>query len=111
MEWLSRFLNTVLFRLSDTNVTPLSALVLLVTFFASVVAGRLTRRGVSSLLLRRGAGGQEGTAYAVGRIAQYLVLTVGLLVGLENVGVSLKSLAAFSAVLMVGVGFGLQNIA
>jgi len=111
MEWLSRFLNTVLFRLSDTSVTPLSVLLLLLTFFGSVVAGRLTRRAVSSLLMRPGVKGQEGTAYAVARIAQYVVLAAGVLVGLENVGVSFKSLAAFSAVLMVGIGFGLQNIA
>jgi small-conductance mechanosensitive channel len=111
MEWLAHFLNTVLFRLSDTNVTPLALLVMVVTILLAILAGRITRRAVSGVLVRRGGKGHEGTAYAVGRIMQYVVVTTGVLVGLENVGVSLKSLAAFSAVVMVGIGFGLQNIA
>jgi small-conductance mechanosensitive channel len=110
MEWFGRFLNTVLFRLSDMNVTPVSLLVLVLTILVATLGGRITRRAVSGVLLRR-AKGNEGTAYAVGRIAQYIVLVAGVLFGLENLGVSLKSLAAFSAVLMVGIGFGLQNIA
>jgi potassium efflux system protein len=110
MDWLMKSLHTVLFRLSDTPVTPLSLGIFMATAIVAAVLGRLTRRAVARMLVRRGAAGQ-GLAYAIGRIAQYAVFIVGLLMGLENVGVSLKSLAAFSAVIMVGIGFGLQNIA
>jgi small-conductance mechanosensitive channel len=111
MEWLSKFLHTVLFRLSDNDVTPLSLALLVLTILVSVLLGRVARRAVSGLLLRRSGKQSHGAAYAIGRIVQYLVAITGVLLGLENVGVSLKSLAAFSAVVMVGIGFGLQNIA
>ena len=111
MEWLNHFLHTVLFRLSDNDVTPLSLALLVLTIIVSVLLGRLARRAVSGLLLRKGGKQSHGASYAIGRIVQYLVAITGVLLGLENVGVSLKSLAAFSAVVMVGIGFGLQNIA
>jgi small-conductance mechanosensitive channel len=50
-------------------------------------------------------------AYALGRILQYLVVTFGVLIALDTMGFSLKALAAAGAVLAVGIGFGLQNIA
>lgn len=45
------------------------------------------------------------------KFGRYAVVAVGALITLDTLGISLKSLAAIGAVLMVGVGFGLQNIA
>jgi hypothetical protein len=58
---------------------------------------------------RRGAG-SPGVSYAVGRIAQYVVVLAGTLVCLDTLGVDLGTLAALGAMLSVGVGFGLQNV-
>jgi small-conductance mechanosensitive channel len=41
---------------------------------------------------------------------QYAVITAIVLVGLDNFGISVASLAALGAFLSVGVGFGMQNI-
>lgn len=101
------YLHTELFRLSGTPITPVSIAGLVASLLAAVVVGRwvgsLSRRALT-------ARGGDGTAYAMARIAQYTVLAVGMLIGLDNFGISLTSLAAVGAFLSVGVGFGLQNV-
>jgi small-conductance mechanosensitive channel len=51
-----------------------------------------------------------GQQYALARIVSYVVLVLGLLIGLETVGINLNSLAVIAGALGVGIGFGLQNI-
>ncbi len=111
MDQLDAILHRVLLRLSGTEVTPLSLLIFLGTVALAVVLGQLARRAVSRFFLRRGGSAQEGMAYALGRILQYLVVTLGVMMALDTVGFSIKSLAAAGAVVAVGIGFGLQNIA
>jgi small-conductance mechanosensitive channel len=106
MTW-PLYLRTELFHLSGATVTPLSLLGLLGSLLAALLVGRWVRTLVTRFVQRRGG---EGTAYATARIAQYAVVTVGMLVGLENFGLSLGSLTALGAFLSVGVGFGMQNI-
>jgi len=53
---------------------------------------------------------EVGQQYAIARIVGYIVLVLGLLIGLETVGVNLNSLAVVAGALGVGIGFGLQNI-
>ncbi|MGF1464934.1 MAG: mechanosensitive ion channel family protein [Sandaracinaceae bacterium] len=107
---LAAFWNLELFRLGSTPVTPVSVLVFLVTLVVSMLLGRLARSLIRRVLGPR-PGISEGVTYAIGRIVQYTVILVGVLVGLENVGISITAFAAFGAVLSVGIGFGLQNIA
>jgi potassium-dependent mechanosensitive channel len=106
MSWAER-LHTELFRLSGTPITPASVLGLVGSILFAVIAGSWARRLARRFLVKRGG---EGTAYAVARIAQYAVVSLIVLVGLENFGVSLSALAATFAFLSVGIGFGLQNI-
>ena len=103
-------MHTDLFRLSGATVTPASLLMLLASLIVAALAGRFVRRLTTRFLLRKGTGSQEGTAYAAARIAQYLVVFLCVLVGLDNFGISVSSLAAVGAFLSVGLGFGLQNI-
>jgi small-conductance mechanosensitive channel len=51
-----------------------------------------------------------GQQYAIARIVSYVVLVLGMLIGVETVGVNLSSLAVIAGALGVGIGFGLQNI-
>jgi len=51
-----------------------------------------------------------GQQYAIARIVSYVVLVLGLLIGVETIGVNLSSLAVIAGALGVGIGFGLQNI-
>ena len=51
-----------------------------------------------------------GTRGSIKRFSRYFILLLGFFIALDTVGISLSSLAAVGAVLMVGIGFGLQNI-
>lgn len=109
MQWLLQHLRYPLFSLSGRSVTLLALFALVVTVILSVLAGLFVRRALQRVLLRRGSA-EKGLAYAIGRIGQYLVVITGVLLGLDNLGFSLTTLATLGAVLTVGIGFGLQNI-
>jgi small-conductance mechanosensitive channel len=110
MHWLVSNLRTVLFHLSDAPVTPLSLSIFVATLLATFVAARLVRRGIRHFFQRKGEE-TEGIAYAVARIAQYVIYAIGFIFALDNVGIDLAAFAAVGAVITVGVGFGMQNIA
>ncbi|MGH7294036.1 MAG: mechanosensitive ion channel family protein, partial [Polyangiaceae bacterium] len=109
MARILALLREELFKLSDTSVSLLSIIIFLLGLAITIVLGRLARRGVTHFLERRH--NQPGVSYAVGRILQYVVVVAGFLVCLDTLGVDLGTLAALGAMLSVGVGFGLQNIA
>jgi small-conductance mechanosensitive channel len=110
MEYLQEFLERDLVPFVETRVTPLTLLLFLLTVIGAAVLGRVVRTLTMRLLAHRG-GASEGVAYAVGRIGQYLILAGGVLFALDNVGIDVTALAALGAVISVGIGFGLQNIA
>jgi small-conductance mechanosensitive channel len=72
-------------------------------------------RTVSDLLRRRIAKQaylDPGIQYTLGRLTQYLVITIGILLALTiGIGLNLTSLAVIFTALSVGIGFGLQYIA
>jgi potassium-dependent mechanosensitive channel len=76
----------------------------------SLLVARAARVFVTKFFGER-PGTTAGVAYALGRIVQYIVATTGALVCLDTLGVDLGTLAALGAMLSVGIGFGLQNVA
>ncbi len=110
-ESLLSVLDRPLFTVHGVDITPLRLVLFMATILASVALGRLARRALIRVMLHRSEGQSEGSAYAVARISQYAITVAGALLALENVGISMTSLAALGAVFAVGLGFGLQNIA
>jgi small-conductance mechanosensitive channel len=51
-----------------------------------------------------------GQQYAVARVISYLVFVLGLVVGLQSLGLNLSSLVVVGGALGIGVGLGLQAI-
>jgi small-conductance mechanosensitive channel len=98
-----------LFDVGGTSVTVASlvtlAIILVVTWWIS----RLLR-GITSRTLKRGGFTETGTVATVNRLLHYLILMVGLGIGLQTVGINLSSLFAAGAVVAVAVGFAMQNI-
>jgi small-conductance mechanosensitive channel len=90
------FLREELFRIGDTSVSLLSLLLFACSVTATLIVARGTRVAVARLLGRRPDTPPVGTA--------------GVRVSLDTLGVDLGALAAFGAVLSVGIGFGLQTI-
>ena len=109
MDWLLEHFDYELFHLGDTRVTPLSLFIFAATLILTLLAARSVRSLVAKVLTRKRQAA-EGTAYAIGRIVQYVIVIGGLLLGLENVGISITAFAAAGAMLSVGIGFGLQSI-
>ncbi len=94
------------FRIEMQQILLFVALVLVV-----VLAGRITEQAVRRLG-RRWAGGDHvyPAAYALGRISKYVVLILGVWIGLDLMGLDLSKLALVGGAIGVGLGFGLQNI-
>lgn len=98
-----------LFVLGGTAVTVASVVSFVVFVLAAYAASWLLRRSLHRVYRRRGV--DEGVQHALDRLLHYGVVAVGAFVALENLGVSVTALAGLGAVLAVGIGFGLQNIA
>jgi potassium efflux system protein len=75
---------------------------------AFVVAGVLS---FSTRRLLRARGADQGVQFAVAKIVRYSVIFIGFVAGCNTMGLRLDALLAASAVVAVGIGFGLQNIA
>lgn len=98
-----------LFKLGDMTFTPwtlvsLAVLVTMLLYFAR----KLRRWLVERLLASRMP--DSGTRHAVGSIVQYAIVSIGLIVIVQTVGVDLSALGFVIGALGVGIGFGLQGI-
>ena len=111
MNWseFAEFFTRPLFRLGHAPVSMESLVGFVVMVALAVLFSRLVRRTLRTRVLARSKM-DVGLQYAIGRIAGYVVLVLGLAVGLDTVGVNLSSLAVVAGALSVGIGFGLQNV-
>ncbi len=100
---------TPVFTFNQNPVSIASFIVALGLFIAFIMLGRWIEAAVGKALARRKI--DPGIKGSLERLSRYLTIGVGLFIALDSIGISLSSLAALGAVVMVGVGFGLQNIA
>lgn len=97
-----------LFSLGDTVITTIALVrVLLVVGVAALVSR--TFRGALDRVSTRWPGTDRASLYTVGRVAHYILLGVGISIGLTTIGVNLTSLAVIFGALGIGIGFGLQD--
>lgn len=109
-EWLKSLGEYPLFELGKTNVTVLTLALFAIVVIITLAASALSQRAlVRAMTFRRIT--DEGTVGVARRLLHYFVLLVGLGIGLQLVGVNLKTLFAAGAVFAIGVGFAMQNIA
>lgn len=97
-----------LFEVSGSKISIISVILCVCFFIFSVKMSKVAEKMVLNLLEDQDL--DSGIKGSISRFTRYVVLIVGTLIALDTVGISLKSLAALGAVLMVGIGFGLQNI-
>ncbi len=112
MNWIKdnlKYLSTPLFEISGNKISLVSVLLACVVFFLTTRLAKMTERFMLRILKDKGL--ESGVRGSIATISRYVVLTTGILITLDTVGISLSSLTALGAVLMVGIGFGLQNIA
>lgn len=104
--WLSEPILTVGdASFSAATVLKLAVYLALLTWFAHLIRRLLIRRVFPRI------GMDVGPSYALASIAFYVIISLGLFVGLQTSGIDLSSLTIVLGALGVGVGFGLQAIA
>lgn len=95
--------------LSGTPVTALSIVTAIgIVIVARIVAG-VVARSVGRVFTSRGA--DHGLEFAVGKIIRYAITILGVFVAVSTIGVNMSAVFAAGAVLLVGIGFGLQKMA
>ncbi|RMH43548.1 MAG: hypothetical protein D6689_04875, partial [Deltaproteobacteria bacterium] len=102
-------LDTELFTLSGVPLTVSSLLACALIILIGFALARIAGRGVFRSVVKRGRA--PGVAAAVDRIVRYSIFATAVFVALDTIGVNLTALFAGAGVLLVGIGFGLQNIA
>ncbi|PIK15443.1 mechanosensitive ion channel domain-containing protein [Halobacteriovorax sp. JY17] len=111
MTWLKttfKYISMPLFEISGNKISLISILLAVGVFFLTTTLAKMSEKFMDRFLADKGL--DTGVRGSIVRITRYIVLFVGLMITLDTVGISLSSLAALGAVLMVGIGFGLQNI-
>jgi small-conductance mechanosensitive channel len=97
------------FHIGHVAITPVLLFKVLAFVLLLSMVSRQTRRFMQSEVLVH-TSMDLGQQFAIARITGYLIFVVGLMVGLESLGVDLSSLVVLGGAVGVGVGFGMQNI-
>jgi small-conductance mechanosensitive channel len=109
IDTIVQYLRTPLVVLSGTQVTALTILVAFAIVIASRIVAAVIARSLDRLLHARGL--DKGMRFAAAKIARYLIMLAGGFVALGSLGVDMSAVMAGGAVLLVGIGFGLQKMA
>ncbi len=101
----SDFLNYSLFTIGEHQLRVINIITLLLFIVGVYVFIKLVRKAIfskSALDLPK--------KYSLFTIFKYIVVVLSVAIGLQIIGVDITVLLAGSAALLVGVGFGLQNL-
>jgi len=98
-----------LFKLGDQTITLISVIVFAIVLILVIIISRLIRRILLKRIFPRNEV-NEGVARSITRIINYIILVLGFLIALNSAGINVSILFAGGAAIMVGIGFGLQNI-
>ena len=109
LEDISEILGKNLGVIGEVNITPARLmtvlLIIALTFWISRLMQRVLRR---NLFIRIGL--REGTQSTICRVLHYSIMCLGAFIAVTIAGINLTGLAAITAVLMVGISLGLQNV-
>lgn len=111
-EHLKEFLalvTTPIFTVSGSKISLSSLFISVVIVFVAIKLAKYVGRILNRTLADRNV--DSGVRDSLEKFVRYALIVIGILFAMDNLGVSINSLAAVGAVLMVGIGFGLQNIA
>ncbi|WP_372653135.1 mechanosensitive ion channel family protein [Halobacteriovorax sp.] len=111
MTWIKttfEYLSMSLFEISGNKISLMSIFLAIGVFFLTTTLAKMSERFIDKILIDKQI--DSGVRGSIVRISRYIVLFIGIMITLDTVGISFSSLAALGAVLMVGIGFGLQNI-
>lgn len=102
-------LRATLFEINQTPVTAIGILRVLLILTIAWWLSKGIRRGLQRIGERR-QNINQSSLYTLGRVVHYLVLGIGIMIGLSSIGIDFTKFALFASALGVGIGFGLQNL-
>jgi small-conductance mechanosensitive channel len=108
LHTVSDFLSRPLFRLGAAPIATSSLIKLAAFLLAAFWASKVARLALGRMLARRRLG--QATLYALDRLLNYTILTIGVLIGLSAIGIDFTTFAVLAGALGVGIGFGLQPL-
>jgi small-conductance mechanosensitive channel len=106
---LKEFLERKLLTVAGSTITVGSLLLAAGILAGAILLANLLAYSARRLLRARGA--TQGAQFALAKIVRYALVVFGVVGAMNALGFELGPLLAASAVLAVGIGFGLQNIA
>ena len=106
---VAQFMGQPLFTIGSTGISINRMLLTMILILAVIRVAGFTDRALQRVAARRPQQFSVASAYALGRIARYLLLIVGLVLILETAGVRLSTLAVLGGGLGIGIGFGLDT--
>ncbi len=109
LENISIIINKPIFHINEVPITLIGILVFFIIIFSAFLISRFLRKLLNSKLADL-AHIDKGINYALQRIIHYTIISIGIIVALQFIGINLGSLAVIAGFLSVGIGFGLKNI-
>jgi small-conductance mechanosensitive channel len=109
LDTILQYLRTPLVVLSGTPVTALTIVTAVAIMVFARVAAAIITRSMERVLAARGL--DRGLRFAAQKITRYVVMLIALFVALGTIGVNMSAVMGAGAVLLVGIGFGLQKLA
>jgi small-conductance mechanosensitive channel len=109
LDTILQYLRTPLVVLSGTPVTALTIATAVAIMLCARLAAAIVTRSMERVLSARGL--DRGLRFAAQKITRYVVMLIGLFVALGTIGVNMSAVMGAGAVLLVGIGFGLQKLA
>lgn len=101
-------LNVSLFSIAGAEISLASFIILAGMLFVFSRVSKWAEKLVHATLAGKDL--DMGVKGSMERIAGYFVFCIGVLITLKTLGLNLDSITTFGGVLLVGLGFGLQNI-
>ena len=103
-------LNFELTVIGEHPVTPMLLIAMVLLLGVTSWTSTWARRSIEQHLQERQLG-DPGTVAATARLIQYVLLALGLAVGLSTLGIDLSAVLAAGAVFAVGIGLAMQQMA
>ena len=103
------FKDFVLFKIQNVGITVSHLVVAVVAVIFSLLASKIIRSALQKHLFKK-FDIDQGLQYALLRFIHYVIIIIGVYIGLKTVNIPLGAIVGLFAVIGVGVGFGLQNL-
>lgn len=104
------FTEIVLFRIEDVGITLSHLAVAAISVLLALFVSRLIRAILRKRIFAR-MSIDKGVEYALLRFVHFVIVAIGVYIGLKSINLPLGAIVGLFAVLGVGIGFGLQNVA